>query len=391
LTSTTLTAPSSSLYGQNVALTATVSPIASGGAAATGLVQFTDVFGTQTLVLGTARLHNGTATLNVGNLQVGTAGNSITAQYLGNATYPEAQDPPSAAVTVTVSLAPTITVLSSSPSPVSPTGQVTLFAQVLPDYNLSTGGPDIIASPLASLLRGIFVPGGGGGQSNGERPTGTVTFTYTGASGPVTETVPLGNNGRAQLVVNASALQTGTTISASYSGDGNYESSDSQSIQPSVSSTLLPVRLSLKPSGGVTVNTATTFSITVRPHESSTATTGPSGTVSLYDATTRTWYDATTGTWSATNTSPVTLTAGATGTSPATGSFSAAFATAGLNLIIATYSGDANFAGEEVIIPIDVRGGSGSGGGYGFGGGGGDFGFGGDGFDDGRFGRRGRG
>jgi hypothetical protein len=56
-----------------------------------------------------------------------------------------------------------------------------------------------------------------------------------------------------------------------------------------------------------------------------------------------------------TGTTPVALAASTSATNTATGSFSATFATPGLHLIVATYSGDTNFAAQEVIIPVNVQ------------------------------------
>jgi hypothetical protein len=365
----------SPFYGQNVTLTATVGPASGSSVTVTGgLVQFSD----GSTVIGTARLRNGVATLTVGDLAVSTTAHSLTAQYMGSANYLESS--PSAAVSVTVSAAPTITLLSAAPTPVSPTGQLTLLAQVLPNYNSGTGTTS--SSFMSGLLGDLFGRGGFGGQSIGLPPTGTVTFSYTVGTGTSAVTTTLGtttlqSNGRAALTVEASTLPTGASITASYSGDTNYAVSSSQADKPTVSSSVSAVRLSVKPSSAVTVNTAATLSITVGPGRSSSATAVPTGTVSLYDATTGA---ALTG-------SPVTLTAGTS--NPATGSLPVTFTTPGLHLIIATYTPDSTssstYASQEVIIPIFVQGSGGNTGGTTGGGGGGGFG----GWDD--WGRHGRG
>ena len=58
------------LYGQNVTLTATVT---TGSGKVTGLVQFSEALsGSSYLVIGTASVHNGVATLQIGNLAVGS-------------------------------------------------------------------------------------------------------------------------------------------------------------------------------------------------------------------------------------------------------------------------------------------------------------------------------
>ncbi len=393
------------LYGQNVTLTATVT---TGSGKVTGLVQFSEALsGSSYLVIGTASVHNGVATLQIGNLAVGSY--NLVAQYMGNANY--LASPVSSPVTaVTINQAPTITLLSYAPSPVDTTGQaLTLTAQVLPDYNASVVPVTTEVSRMAPMLGGS--PGGQGGLgglggqlSNGQAPSGTVTFQYTVNSGTTTTTAAstvatvlgtaeLLNNGQAELTLSEAALNalpTGAVISAFFtptSGDGNYGSSSSQSISPSISSTLSSARLSVKASRPVTEGDSTTLSITVGPGRSSTATAAPTGTVTLYDATTQAALTSS----STSVTNPVGLTAG---TTTSTASFPVTFTTPGLHLIIATYSGDSNYAGEEVIIPIYVgtgsSGGNGGGGGWGGGGyGGGGFGgggFGGGGVDGGGFG-----
>ena len=236
------------------------------------------------------------------------------------------------------------------------------MAQVLPNYN-SAGGTTS-ASPLAGLIGGLFGRGGFGGQpSNGaELPSGTVTFSYSyTASGATTSTVvalgtaELLSNGKAELVLNEATLDslpTGAVISAAYTpANGNYAASNSQTITPSISSTLSSARLSVKPSGPVSESSAT-FSISVGPDRSSTSSAVPTGTVSFYDATT-----------GASLGSAVTLSGT---TNPATATFFTSFTTPGLHLIIATYSGDSNYAGQEVIIPVHVSGSSSTGGGGGW-------------------------
>ena len=80
-TTTAVTAsPSVAVYGQSVALAATVSPT-SGSGEPTGTVTFSE--GSTTL--GTATLESGTATLNTSTLAVGS--DTITASYSGDATY----------------------------------------------------------------------------------------------------------------------------------------------------------------------------------------------------------------------------------------------------------------------------------------------------------------
>jgi hypothetical protein len=177
-TSTTVLQPSAPTVnqGQNVMLTATVS---GGGSTPTGSVTFTD----GSTSLGTFPLNgSGVASLSTTTLPVGP--NSIQALYLGNASYADS----SSATTVQVNGIPTVT-LSPSPGVVNQGLTETLTATV-------TG--------------------------SGATPTGNVTF-YDGSTS--LGSVPL-TSGAA--VLSTTTLPAGPdTITASYSGDGNYNSQTS--------------------------------------------------------------------------------------------------------------------------------------------------------------------
>ncbi len=340
-------------YGQNVTLTATVST-ASG--TPTGLVQFMD----GTTVIGTARLRSGVATLNIGSLAVSTTAQSITAQYLGATAF--AGSTSTAAVGVTVSQAASTTLLSSSGNPVAPGQAVTFTARVVPNYNVGTTTTTTTASLVGSLF-GFGDGGGCGGHggSAGLAPSGTVEFDSVDSTGAVTvlgtATV---NNGWASF--STSSLPTGTSsIKAVYKGDTNFAASNSQTISQAVSATLSSARTDVDPTGQVVLNTANTLNITVRPGRSSTSTAAPTGTVTLFDVTTGAMLTAT----------PIALTASTTSTTKALASFAATFTTTGVHFIIATYSGDANYASSQQIIPLFVQAAASSGNGWGDGSGGG--------------------
>ena len=212
------------------------------------------------------------------------------------------------------------------------------------------------------------------------RPTGTVAFQYTVGTGTSAVTTTLGTvlleNGQAELTLPAAALAAlpaDLSISAVYtSGDGNYLTSNSQTVSETQGSTLASARVFVQASGPVSEGAAATLSVTVRAAKSATAAFLSTDTVTLYDATTGAQLTPSTGSAS-TNTNPVTLTPGtstSSGAETATGSFSTTFTSSGLHLIIATFSGDTNYAPEEVIIPVYVQAGSTtSGGGGGFDGG----------------------
>jgi hypothetical protein len=268
---------------------------------------------------------------------------------------------------VTVSQGSTVTLLSAAHNPIASGAAATFTIEVSPNNGGSTtAAPNI---PFGGC--------GPGGQLQASSPSGTVTISAVEPDG---STVVLGsaelNNGRATF--STTDLPAGTsTITAVYNGDTNYTGSTSQSVSltvnsatSTVSSSRLSVNVSSPP---VVVNTATTLSIAVNAGKSSTVGTAPSGTVTLYDATTGT---------SLTGTSPVSLAAASGSSTNSAGSISATFTTPGLHLIVATYSGDSNYASQTITIPVYVQststnsGGSGYGG-FGFGG---PFGFGGFGF-----------
>ena len=104
ITTTSLSSSiSSSIYGQPVTFTVTVSP-----GAASGIVTFKD----GTTSVGTGTLSNGTATFSTSILAAG--GHSMTAVYGGNTTYGGST---SNSLSQSVSLASTTTTLSSSRNP----------------------------------------------------------------------------------------------------------------------------------------------------------------------------------------------------------------------------------------------------------------------------------
>ncbi|MFZ1933987.1 MAG: Ig-like domain-containing protein [Thermoguttaceae bacterium] len=334
-TTTVAVSPSTSTYGEQVALTATVTT--SGTGTLSGKVQFYD----SGVAIGTARLNSsGQAVLNLNGLSVGD--HSITATYLGNTNFSTSSS--ATAATLTVGAASTYTVVTTSGNPVAPGDTLTLIARVLgvPTANGNQGGG----------------PGGGWGLcgdfgSRASLPTGTVDFTATDSSGTVTD---LGSaevtNGVAKL--STSSLAAGDyTITATFtSGDGNYTTSTSQAVTQSVSSTLsaTAIHVSMSPRHGLAVGDAVTYTVTVKAKGSSSTTT-PTGTVTFVDAVTGV---ALTG-------SPVTLTDGKA-------TLSTTYTT---DPIIVTYtpdsttgSGSDTYASSQAILPL--FGGRGHGG-WGFG------------------------
>ena len=155
-TTTTLRSSTNpSTLGQNVTLTATVSP-----ATATGTVTFQD----GSTPIGTGTLSGGTATLVIGSLTSGL--HLLTAVYNG-----DASDSPSTSpiVTQTVYPLPTTTTLTSSPNPSSFGQIVTLTATVSP--STATGsvtfkdastplGTGTLSNGIATLILSTLAVGG---------------------------------------------------------------------------------------------------------------------------------------------------------------------------------------------------------------------------------------
>ncbi|MEU4684224.1 beta strand repeat-containing protein, partial [Streptomyces xinghaiensis] len=183
------TSPDPSVFGEPVAFTATVVPVAPGAGTPTGEVIFT-VDGTITL---TGILSGSTVTVTDATLPAGP--HTVLAEYVGDESFTGS----TGSDTHQVNRADTTTTVTTSPDP-SVFGQtVTVTAAVAP-----------------------AAPGAG-------TPTGTVTFTPGGGG---STTVPLGPDGTATLVL--TALPAGVqTIDAVYSGDPGHNpsaGSDTQTV-----------------------------------------------------------------------------------------------------------------------------------------------------------------
>ncbi len=174
--------PNPALVLSPVTLTATVT---GNGVAPTGSVNFL----ANGVVIGTAPLTGGTATLTDSGLAAGTY--SMTAQYLGNTDNATST---STGINETVGTIPTTTVLGTA----------------------STSG----ATPQVVLVAAVLNNG------TGPTPTGTVTF-FNGATSLGTAT--LDSTGAATLTPN---LTSGVnyTVEAVYSGDPDHGSSTSQAL-----------------------------------------------------------------------------------------------------------------------------------------------------------------
>ncbi|MCU1372265.1 MAG: hypothetical protein JWO77_3459 [Ilumatobacteraceae bacterium] len=191
------TPPGPTVAGQAITLTATVTAVAPDTGTPTGPVEFLD----GATSLGTAALDGaGQAQLAVTDLPVGNR--SVTARYLGAATFGRSTSSPLAR---TVTRASTGTFLGSSPNPSAASQDVTFTATVA-----------------------VVAPGAGS-------PSGTVTFKE-GAS--VLGTAPVGSGGVAELTT--ATLHVGThTVVASYAGDARFAASTSAPIDQRVTGTIV--------------------------------------------------------------------------------------------------------------------------------------------------------
>jgi hypothetical protein len=182
-TSTVVTSSSpTSVFGEPVTFTATVSPVAPGAGSPSGMVSFTD----GSTILGTVPVDSSTdeqASITVSSLSV--AQHAIVATYTGDGSFLGSDD----SVTQKVQRAQTATMVTASVNPAE-SGQPVAFTATV--------------APVA--------PGAGD-------PTGTVTFTVNGA--------PLGNpvmvSGGTATSGTFATLSPGTyQIEATYSGDGHF-------------------------------------------------------------------------------------------------------------------------------------------------------------------------
>jgi hypothetical protein len=240
---TSLTAvPTSSIFGQSVTLTATVTHGTGGTGTPTGTVLFfsgTTQVGSQTLD------STGKATINVTTLPVGT--DAITAQYQGDSTFATSTSPKQ---TVTVSKAATTTTLTATPNPL-PHGQpLTLTAHVK-----TTG-------------------------SSSATPTGTVEF-FNGSTLLGKETL----NSAGQAVFTTTDVPVGTlSLTAHYLGTASFDASVSAAVSVKVNPTAAS-----KTTGSASPTTAAfgkqvTLSATVTHGTGGTGT--PTGTVQFFNGST---------------------------------------------------------------------------------------------------------
>jgi Bacterial Ig-like domain (group 3) len=228
------TSPNPSYANQAVTMTATVS---SSGGTPTGTVQFYDA---ATLITSASLNGSGVATLNYAKLPVGT--HSITAKYLGNASFGAST---SNAVSQVVNSVATTTALTVSPAATIYGAAVTMTATVTPNTGTVT-------------------------------PTGDVQF-YDGAT--FIETIILNSSGVA--VLTDSKLAAGThSLTAKYLGSATDTTSTSSAKTETVTAATTSTALTTSPNPS-TSGTAVTFTATVTSPNGKT----PSGTAQFFNGT----------------------------------------------------------------------------------------------------------
>ncbi|MFD6185138.1 Ig-like domain-containing protein, partial [Streptomyces goshikiensis] len=233
---TVTSAPDPSVFGQAVTFTATVQPELSGGPTLTGSVEFVvDSVSVVTVLLNLS----GQAQYTTSDLDVGL--HAVEVNYSGDAEY----DPSTGADTQEVTLAETTTTLAFDPNPAVCGDTVTFTAQVTP------------------------VPPGAG------TPTGLVSFIVSD-DGPVLS-APVDASGQAQVSI--SNLDVGFHQAAAfYTGDANFDGSNSPLTLLVVDHAPVSVAVSVDPNPSVCGETVT-LCTTVTPVSSGVGI--PSGSVTF--------------------------------------------------------------------------------------------------------------
>jgi hypothetical protein len=317
-------------YGAAFTVLAEVVPAASGGPTPTGTVQFFD--GSQNLNWIATLDGQGHATLPIplplatpllaplycdpgcasNNVMVlGAGSHVITAQYSGDVNYAAATS--ATPVTEKITKAPTTTALSGFTTVLDPPVASGLTA-IVADAQPPTGGPY------------HFLLMGSSGLVDGN-PSGTVTFdSGTTSIGTGTLAPNFSGNVSSSASLTAASI-TGTSFSATYPGDANFQGSSSPTPAPtSVSLTGNP-----NPS-----NTGQSVTLTATV-SSASATPGPTGRVVFLDGTTL------------------------LGNAPVSGGMATllvSFTNAGSHSLTATYSGDENYSPSTSAAYIQTVNGS---------------------------------
>jgi MYXO-CTERM domain-containing protein len=283
-TATVMSSQNPQVFGNAVTFTTTVSANAPGSGTPTGNVNFLD----GATVIGTGALSSGTASITTSALTAGT--HNITAAYQGSSGFNTSTS--AAAVVQTISLGDTTAAVASSQNPEVIGNAVTFTATVT------------AVSPAVGT------------------PGGIVTFLDG------TTTLGTGTLAAGQATFTTSALTGGMhTITATYSGDGNFNPSASPTLTQTItlldSSTVVASSTNPQIVGEIVTFTATVSGAGM-----------PTGTVSFLDGT-------------------AVLGMGMVVAGQA--SFSTTDLVIGMNSITAVYSGDATFAASiSPVLPQSI-------------------------------------
>jgi large repetitive protein len=216
---TTLASSGSAVFGQPVTFTATINPAAPGAGAPSGTVVFT-IDGTQEPV---ATVSGNTATFTTSALATGS--HTVGAAYSGDANFTAGNSAPLTQVVKKASVTPVVT---------------------------SSANPAVSGQPVALTVTIVPTAPGAG------TPTGTVIFSVDGVSQP-----SMALSGGAATLTLSKLSSANHTITASYSGDGNFTSGTAaaftQTVTPDSSTT------TLASSGGSVFGQAVTLTATVAP------------------------------------------------------------------------------------------------------------------------------
>ncbi len=300
--------PNPSSVNQPVVFSATVASATSGTAKpSSGTVAFTDTSTVPSTILCTNTLTNGVVPTCTSVFH--TAGpHAIVATFTsGDSSFSNSTSNP---FSETVNTTATGTALTSTPNPSSVDQQVTFTATV------------------TSAIAGTAVP------------AGTVTFADS-ISGALCTSVALKTGGTAACTAALSPAGPHNVVAAFTDTDGNFQSSVSPALTQTVGSTGAAVTLTATPNTSLVVNESVTFTATIAA--AITGSTSPGGTVNF----SYTLAGQTVVLCSAVQvaTQGTTTSAGCQAPLSAAGSYS----------VIATYSGDKNFAGgSSTPLPLSV-------------------------------------
>ncbi len=171
--------PSQAVYGQAVALSATVSGTNGGANVPTGTVQFWN----GTTLLGTATVSNGVATLQTTTLPIGI--DAVTAQYSGDSNFPPSNSSTAAVIITSSASVATTTGLTANPLTQALNGPVTLTASVAASGS-SAGTPTGMVGFFdgSTLLGSALLSQGVATLQTTQLPLGTdaVSAQYFGSS-----------------------------------------------------------------------------------------------------------------------------------------------------------------------------------------------------------------